>query len=110
MRTALRTGALALAVAIGAGIGAKLGSLHARVEAQSPLPQELECGPNQGRFELVHIRYRPHGADGTAMIDTQTGRVWELATTKDGGATLEELSRSAPPAPIKLACHCSPWS
>ena len=110
MRAALRIGALALAVGIGTGIGARWNPLHRPVEAQASAqgsaPQEPEAqlsqlGPSQARFQLVRIRYKAHGSDGTALLDSQAGRVWELTTVKDGSTILQELPLAPAPAPTE---------
>jgi|HubBroStandDraft_2_1064218.scaffolds.fasta_scaffold349405_2 hypothetical protein len=55
------------------------------------LSQTLEAVLSQGRFQIAHIYYST-SRQGTALVDSQTGRVWELAQTKDGDEVFQEIT------------------
>jgi hypothetical protein len=78
----MRTVVLAL-VCIALGFGLSAWKIPTAVKAQTAATQTPDVANiSTGRFQIAHIYYSAV-RQGTVIIDSQTGRVFELATGKD---------------------------
>jgi hypothetical protein len=90
----MRTAVLVLTcVALGFGLSSWKFST---VKAQAPTAEKQDADNiTTGRFQLVHAYYST-ARQGTFMIDSKTGRVFELATGKDKDGKEMAVFQQAP--------------
>jgi hypothetical protein len=86
MRTTVRIAALLFTFALGSIAGHRWRT-SPTVFAQA-VPNETAAPIGPGRYELFRLFYNS-SQEGTAMIDTQTGRVWVI--NYNAPARLQEL-------------------